>query len=356
MTRALREVLATVVIMLVGAAALPAQQRSPIADLLRQASNELNNLRYSRADSIARGVLALGGRVSPGERIEALQILVAALYPEERGAQRQEAARTFLKQLVRLAPDRDLPRSISWPGLDSLLAQTRRTTFSVIARPQHDNSVSGTAGAAIPLLATRPGRFYLAAEPRAGGAAIPLDSLGPETQGAVSVGVIAGDAVRLPSGQYFLRLTAIDAAAPDTIVLRFAATVLAPRLELTPVPAVLDSSVLRPEILPPARGKNIAVGVGLGAFTALIATVFRAEEPVKSGVSSDSRAYAVGAGLAAGALIGAFIDKGSPQPDNVAWNAQQRALFAQRVRDIVTGNAQKKAAYRATVTIETEAR
>lgn len=334
---------------------LSAQQRSPIAELLRQASNALNDLRYGHADTIARGVLALGERVSREERIEALQIIVAALYPEERGAQRLEQARTYMKLLVRLDPETRLPRAISWPGLDSLLADTRRTTFSVVAKPQRDNAVAGTAAAAIPVLATRPARFSLTAVPESG-APIPLDSLGPETSGAVSVRVLAGDAVRLPSGRYTLRLTAIDAAAPDTIVLRFAATVVAPRLELTSVPAVIDSSLLRPEILPPSRGRNIAIGVGLGAVTALVASAFRAEEPVKSAVSSDTRAYVVGAGLVAGALIGAFIDKGAPQPDNVVWNARQRDLFAQRVRDVQAQNEQKKAAYRATVTIDTEAR
>lgn len=339
-----------------GVLAAQQQQRSPIGELLRQASNALNNLNYARADSIARGVLALGDRVSRDERIEALQVLVAALYPEERGAQRLAAAQTYMKQLVKLDPDTRLPRAISWPGLDTLLAQTRRTTFVITARPQHDNTLSGNAAAAIPLLATRPGRFTLVALPDGGGAPIPLDSLGPETSGALSVHVLAGDAVRLPAGRYTLRLTGIDAAAPDTIVLRFGATVVAPPLTLTPVPARVDTTLFRPEIAAPARTKNIAIGVGLGAMTALIATAFRAEEPVKSGTSSDTRAYAVGAGLTIGALIGAFVDKGAPQPQNVAWNAQQRTLFAQRVRDIQSQNDQKKAAYRATVTIDTEPR
>lgn len=356
MRRVLGTVGALLVIALGSARALPAQQRSPIAELLRQASNALNDLRYGRADSIARGVLGLGERASREDRIEALQILVAALYPEERGAQRLEAARTFMKQLVRLDPETRLPRAISWPGLDSLLAQTLRTTFAIIVKPLRDNALTGTTGAAIPFLATRPARITLVAVPDSARPPVRLDSLGPETSGALTVRVLQGDAVALPGGHYTLRVTAIDAAAPDTVVVRFSATVLAPRLELTPVPAVLDSSVLRPEILPPTRGKNIGIGVGLGAFTALVATVFRAEEPVKSGVSSDSRAYVVGAGLVAGALIGAFVDKGAPQPDNVAWNAQQRTLFAQRVRDIQAQNDQKKAAYRATVTIDPEAR
>lgn len=342
-------------LLLAGAGQAAAQQRSPIAELLRQASNALNDLNYGRADSIARGVLALGERVSREERIEALQIVVAALYPEERAAQKVEAARGYMKQLVRAAPDRDLPRAISWPGLDTLLAQSRRTTFAVIARPQKDNVATAAAPATIPILATRPGRFTLVAE-RSGGAPIRLDSLPTATSGAVSIRALNGDVASLPSGMYVLRLTAIDATTPDTIVLRFGATVLAPPLTLAAVPTALDSSTLRPEVAAPARGRNIAIGVGLGAVTAAIANLFRADEPVKSGVSSDSRAYMVGGGLAIGGLIGAFVDKGAPQPQNVAYNAQQRALFAQRVRDLQSQNDQKKAGYRVTITMETEPR
>jgi hypothetical protein len=351
MTRA-RATLALLLAVL-GATPLAAQQRSPIADLLRQASNALNDLRYGRADSIARGVLALGSRVSRNERIEALQIIVAALYPEERGAQRLEPARTYMRQLVRLAPNVTLPRSISWSGLDSLLAQTRRTTFSLIVQPQQDNIVQGDGGAPIPFLATRPARVTLTAMPDSG-APILLDSAGPTTTGAVSVRVLAADAMRLPSGRYTFVIRAIDAAAPDTIVWRYQATVIAPPLELLPVPAALDSAQLRPEVAPPARGRNIAIGVGLGALTALAATVVRADEPVASAVSPEAMVYGVGAALTAGAVLGAFMDKGTAQPQNVAWNATLRAQFAQRVRDVQDQNATRRAAYRATVTIQPE--
>ena len=336
-------------------AAASGQQRSQVGELLRQASNALNDLRYGRADTIARGVLAFGDRISREERVEALQILVAALYPEERGAQKLEPARTFMKQLVRLDPEARFPRAISWPGIDSLLAQTRRATFSIVVKPLRDNAVTGSTAAAIPFLATRPARIRLVAVPDSG-PAVTLDSVGPETAGALSARVLRGDVVVLRGGRYTLRVTAIDASAPDTIVVRFGATVIAPPLALAPVPPVIDSSVFRPEVLPPAKGRNIAIGVGLGAVTALVATAFRAEEPVKSVVGSDSRAYIVGAGLVAGGLIGAFMDKGAPQPDNVAWNSRQRDVFAQRVRDIQSQNDQKKAAYRATITIDPEAR
>src|SRR5574341_807673 len=225
MTRSPRIALVAVILVLCGAAGVHAQQRSPIGELLRQASNALNDLRYGRADSIARGVLAFGDRISRDERIEALQILVAALYPEERGAQRIEPARTYMKQLVRLDPETRLPRAISWPGLDSLLTQTMRTTFSVIVKPLHDNAVTGTTGAAIPFLATRPARLLLVAVPDSGGGPpIALDSVGPIASGALTARVLKGDALALKGGRYTLRVTAIDAAAPDTIVLRFGAT------------------------------------------------------------------------------------------------------------------------------------
>jgi hypothetical protein len=351
--------IAAVVVALAAVAGLPAaagaQQRSPIQDLLTRARNALNNLEYAQADQMGRGVLAYGSQVSREERIEALQIVVAANFPEEIPSQRRDSALTYLRQLVRLAPDRDMPRSISWRGLDSLVTQTKRTTFAAIARPQRDNEVAGPeGGAGIPVTSTRPARFFLAAFPAAG-LPIRLDSSGVTTQALLHVRVLAGDRLGLPSGQYTLRVTAIDAAAPDTITLRFTATVAAAAPDVAPLPA-FDSTQLRLEVSPPARGRTIGVGVGLGVATVLIASMFRGEDPVKSQTSADTRAFIAAGALTVGGVVAALKDRGTPQPRNVAYNVQLRAAHQQRVSEVQAQNARKLATYRATITIDPEPR
>ena len=347
-------------VLLLVLAALPAaaQQRSPIQDLLTRARNALNNLEYGQANQMGRGVLAFGSQVSREERIEALQIVVAANFPEEVPAQHRDSAVNFLRQLVRLAPDRDMPRSITWRGLDSLVAQTKRTTFAAIARPQRDNELAGATGeAGVPVTATRPARFFLVAAPTLGGATVRLDSAGPATQALLHARVLAGggDALQLPSGQYQLRVIAIDAAAPDTVTLRFGATVTAPRPDVAAAPP-FDSTQLRLEVSPPAKGRIIGVGVGLGVATVLLASVFRAEDPVKSQTSADARAFVAAGALIAGGVFAGMKDRGTPQPQNVAYNVQLRAAHQQRVADVRAQNARKLATYRATLTIDPEPR
>jgi hypothetical protein len=342
--------------MLVTSAALA--QRSPVQDLLARARTALNNLEYARADTMARGVLAFGTQLTRAQRIDALQIVAAALYPEEEGLQRRDSAVAYLRQLIRLAPDRDLPRAISWPGLDSLLVRTKLVTFAAIARPPRDSVVAGEADATIPVSATRPARFRLIAVPARGGTPIPIDSAGPGRDVTLRLRLLVNDRPRLATGDYELRITAVDTAAGaarDSIVLRYGARVSAPTLTLVPIPT-LDSARLLPEKTIPSRGRNIAIGVGLGAATALFATMFRAPDPVKSEASIGSGAYLVGAAMTAGAIVGGTRDRGAPIVANIAQNSTTRAAHAQAVQTAQAENARRRTAYRATLIIEPEPR
>jgi len=341
--------------LLVGAGAAAAQEQrvSPVADVLRQARRALDNLEYGAADSLARSVLVSRAQVSRAERIEALLVLVAALYPEERTAQRRDSALAYLREYVRTAPDGTIPAAISWYGLDSLLELARRTTFAAFARPRRDNTVSG-AGASIPIpvVATRPARLRLSLG-RRGQTTRPVvvDSAGPARDAVLALRLFAGDSQLVSSGEWVVTVTAVDSASPDTVVQRFPVTVSAPSLDLVSVPLALDSTQLRSEWAPPSRGVAVAIGAGLGAATVLMVQAMRAPEPVSSAVKADSRALAVAGGFVLGGVVGALLDKGHALPANVAYNSQVRADFAQRVLDAQQENERRRAAHRATVTI-----
>jgi hypothetical protein len=345
--------LAAALLAAAGRAAAQEPRVSPIADVLRQARRALDNLEYGAADSLARSVLVSRAQVSRAERIEALLVLVAALYPEERTAQRRDSALAYLRQYVRTAPDGTIPAAISWYGLDSLLELARRTTFAAFARPRRDNTVSG-AGGSIPIavIATRPARFRLSLG-RRGEAVRPLvvDSAGPARDAVLELHLFAGETQTVSSGEWLVTVTAADSATPDTVVQRFPVTVSAASLDLVSVPLALDSTQLRREWAPPSRGLAVAIGAGLGAATVLMVQAMRAPEPVSSAFKADSRAFVVAGGFVLGGVVGALLDKGHALPANVAYNSQLRADFAQRVLDAQQENERRRAGYRATVTI-----
>ena len=341
--------------LLAAASGAVAQQQtvSPIADVLRQARRALDNLEYSAADSLARSVLVSRAQVSRAERIEALLVLGAALYPEERTAQRRDSALAYLREYVRTAPDGTIPAAISWFGLDSLLELARRTTFAALARPRRDNTVSGAGGSVpIAVVATRPARLKLSLGRRGQtGRPVIVDSAGPARDVVLELRLFADDRPIVSSGEWLITVTAVDSASSDTVVQRFPVTVSAPSLDLAPVPLALDSTQLRSEWAPPSRSLAVAIGAGLGAATALMAQAMRAPEPVSSAFKADSRALVVAGGFVLGGVVGALLDKGHVLPDNVAYNSQVRADFAQRVLDAQQENERRRAGYRAMVTI-----
>lgn len=331
-------------------------QQSPIAELLTNARAALDNLQYPRAASIARSVLALGPRASRIERVEALQLAAAALYPDEPRAQQGDSARLYLRQLVRLSPDRDLPGAVSWPGLDSLLVAVRTETFGAIARPRRDNVIVGAASLiTIPVTATREAWFRLVGVPTAGGTRVPLDSAGPVRDAMLRFAPLDGSVPRLPTGDYILLLTVVDSSA-DTLEVEYSARVDAPALAQVSVPLSLDSSKLLPERARPSRGRTIGVGVGLGAATVLLATVLRGEQPIRSSTPIASSAYAAGAGLSIGTILWGLRDRGAPIAANIAANAQLRSGMDRVLRAAQIENDRLRTGYSASITIDPEPR
>ena len=325
-------------------AALPGglwgQEVSPAADLMGRARQALDNLRYAEADSLARIVLGMGQRLSAEQRLSALQLVAAAQFPEPvaGAAQHPDSALVYLRQIVRAAPNAALRPEMSWRGLDSLMLVARRTTFVASVQVLPETVTVGRAGdVPIEVHATRAGRFRLALKPQAGGSAVYTDSAGPAERSTLKLHFeLAGVRPSIPSGSYTLEVTAAGAETPDTMQWRYAVEVNAPPLSLTSIPVALESTRLKPEVAPPARSLGLGAGLFVGGATVAIANLLRGPEPLKSGVSADSRAYIAGGILAAGAVVAGLADRGHPLPQNAAQNAQIRRDFAESVRQAET--------------------
>lgn len=326
----------------------PDQQRSPIEELVARARAALNDLEYARADSIARTLLDLRGQATAAQRIEGLQLLVAALYPDEPRAQRRDSAVRYLEELVRATPNHRIPRAISWPGLDALQDSVRDATFALWLEVDPDTLDGPGAALRLRVSASRPARFGLTAAPAVGGDPITLDS-SAGLEAVLAVRVLEGDTVRLPGGVYEMRVTAIDAGG-ERADRRLLARVEAPPLGLAAIPVAPDAARFLPERARPRPLRNAIIGVALGAATVATANVFRGSPPLDA-VGSDGRAFAMAGAITVGAIVGALIDPGAPLPRNVAHNARVRTEYAERVAQLERDNARRRATYRARIEI-----
>ena len=95
--------------------------------------------------------------------------------------------------------------------------------------------------------------------PRTGGGEIILDRAGPSTTASLHLSVLDGPTLRLRPGAYEMRITAVREGR-DTTVLRYGATVEAPDLALSPLPAPPAPSDFRRERSRPDRMMAILVG------------------------------------------------------------------------------------------------
>src|SRR5258708_7331507 len=98
------------------------QAGSPVRDILTKAKNALNDLKYKEADSLAARALSYGALLSKDQQLEATQVLVAALYPEDVGDQKLDSVQVAIKQMLALGV-KVMPRDLTWAGLDTLIAR-----------------------------------------------------------------------------------------------------------------------------------------------------------------------------------------------------------------------------------------
>src|SRR4051812_17870450 len=80
-------------------------QASPLDEMLKTATRALEVFNYRKADSLAQSVLAFGSVLTKSQRTLALQISIAAIYPEDKPNERQtDTTRARIKQLLAIDP------------------------------------------------------------------------------------------------------------------------------------------------------------------------------------------------------------------------------------------------------------
>ena len=127
----------------VPALSLRAQAPAPqVADLIKKSTNAFNDLKFREADSLAKVILSMGG-LTPEQRIAALQLRAAALFPEEPSGQQEDSAKVVLKDLNRLGV-KGLPKELSWQKLDAMYEEVVK-----LNRPARIWLGSRNAGAAV---------------------------------------------------------------------------------------------------------------------------------------------------------------------------------------------------------------
>lgn len=337
--------------------AAQAQGSSPIDDLLLKAQQAFNDLNYLRADSIARQVLGAGGRITTAQRTRALLVIAAAYFPEETGAQKRAEAIATLKQVVRTDIDVKIPTDLTWSGLDSLLAETKRTTFGVSISADTLQSIVGPAGKGeIRVRSNHPASFRLTIAPVGGGAPLVSDSISNVTTGALHFPTMRNERPIFATGDYELVISGNEAQSSDTASARYIAHVTAPEMAFAKLPASIDSSRLQVEHTSRYGFKGVIVGALVAGGIYAFSNVVRADTMVKRIVPADSKGAGVAAAAGLAVIIASYMDKGRQIPGAVNANQRLRADLATSIRAAETENANRIATYRTTIAIQTGAR
>lgn len=344
-TRLFRCAVAVAAFAMIAPSGVGAQAADPVARLLQSARTAFDDLEYTRAINICRLALQQP-TISRTQRVELLQVLAAAQFPNDPDAARPDSAATTLRTMVKLDLDAAMPRGLGWRGIDSLLTVVKSRVLSIAVAPGAEQQVRGADGAwLVPFRSTIEATFTLTAERN--GVSVPLAET-TAREGALSVPALKNRAPVLANGDWQLVVRA--RARADSEVVRLNAAVTSDSAQWVPLPA-FDSTALRPESAKPLGGRAWLMGGLLGGATAAFATVFRAEDPVRSAYGTDARAYGVAAALAVGAGFAAFLDHGRALPENARANAALRTEHERLVAEATAENDRRLAALTTTVRI-----
>lgn len=330
-----------------------AQQADPLAELVREAREALDALRYDDAAQIAATLLETGAEGHVEAEVAALQLLAASLYPEEEGARHEERARGYLRRLVRTVPQASVPREMAWPGLDSLMEETRRESLVLHAQPQGVHRLQGLdASFEIPVWVTRPAIVSVVAVPE-NGEWIPLGSVTATGEEMLTVRPHSGQEHALEPGDYELRFEALDNANGDGVIQSFEMEVEAEPMELLELPAALPSTAFRPEREERRVKRSLIVAASLGVATSIVAGALRAEPPTNS-VSFDGRAIAIGGTLSLATFLGGWRDPGRDIPENILYNRNLESNHRRDVFETARENDRRRAEHLVTITVKSE--
>ena len=320
-----------------------AQQADPVTRLVQSARTAFDDLEYTRAINICRLALQQPS-ITRAQRVEVLQVLAAAQFPNDPDAARPDSAAATLRTIIKLDLDATFPRGLTWRGLDSLSTFVRARTLALTSAPGAEQQVRGAEGAwVLPYRSTIDADITLTAERN--GVVVPL----AETRGrdgTLSIAALKDRAPVLANGDWQLVLRA--RVGSETEQVRLTGSFTTDTVSFETMPA-FDSTGLKPESAPPIGGRAWLFGGLLGGATAVFATVVRAEDPVRSAYGADARAYGVAAALAIGGGLASMLDRGRALPENVQANADLRAAHERRVADATAENDRRLAAVTTTV-------
>lgn len=331
-------------------------QTSPIEDLLRQSQNAFNDLQYLKADSFATQVLALQ-RISGSQRIRALMIRAASYFPEEASAQKRPLALAALREVVRSNIDATLPQDLTWPGLDSLLGEAKRTTFGAAISTDPEQTAVGPNGMGeLRVRANRPALFRLVISPAGSDQTVASGMTDSVSSGVIRFATMRDSKPIFTTGEYDIAMIAIDLTGADTSIVRTTARITAPELKYDPVPMIIDSSRFVKERSGQFGWRGIIVGALASGGVYGLSNVLRGDSTIKNKVPADSKGIAAAGAIGVAVLAASFLDPGRPLPSAIATNRRVRDDFAKSIKDAQATNANRLAAYKVTIAIQSGVR
>jgi hypothetical protein len=329
----------------VSSAQVSQQGTSVIDDLLTRAQNSLNDLQYSQAIAFAKQVLDLGDRVSGDKQERAMFIVAAANFPEgEPAAQNRAVALATFRQMVRNKLDLTIPQSMRWAGLDSVLAEAKRTTFGLAAGATPQQEAVGPNGAIeFTARASRPSNFSVSIS---GPNALRVSDTTGAGQVTLRIPTMRNDRPLFASGEYQIIVQAIDRQTGDTASMKYVATVTAPPLTFATVPVALDSSRILAERTGKFGWKGIIVGGLVAGGIYGLSNVLHADTSMKTRVGPDAKGTGVAAAAGVAVILASFADRGRPIPSAITANRRLHDDFAASIRNAQAENANRIATHK----------
>ncbi len=123
-------------------------QADIIKDLIAKGREAVNNFEYRNAETVAYQVLKM--ELSAQQRIDALELLAAATYPDDAAAQRPDSAKVILAQLVGAGGQGITTTELKWRGIDSLYTVVAATSMVSVQGTQSGGAIRAAGFDSIP--------------------------------------------------------------------------------------------------------------------------------------------------------------------------------------------------------------
>jgi len=241
--------------------------------------------------------------------------------------------------------------------LDSLVLEVSKTTYAISVVVRRDNPITGLNGTApIRVRANRGSMVVLSARSRDGVELVVLDSAYAATDTTLSLRVARDGKPLLRSGDYEFIVAARDLRTNESLTRVFDGVANVAPVDYVTVPTSVDSTTLRPERDSPQRVQEAVGAVLIGAATFALGKNLRSEGTIRSAGESDRRYVSMGAAMTIATGIAAYFDRGRLLDKNRAANRRLIAEYESKRRAAITENERRVAQYKASITLNPEAR